>query len=112
MTERDAAWELAAAHHRAAMDVEQVRKLRRRAGRAVDRRADVEQELSDAIDVFAVADWSNLNLESIARAAGRVQRLARSLQAADDLPGALRAARRTSEDLERLRETIKRRSAA
>lgn len=76
-----------------------LRVLRRRAGRAANNPDSVNAELTEAIDVFAAGNWSELSLAELAQAAGRIERLARSLVAASQLPDAERYLSRAHNEL-------------
>lgn len=76
-----------------------VRRLRGRAARAAHSPDSVNAELTEAIDVFAAGNWSELSLAELAQAAGRIERLARSLVAASQLPDAERYLSRTHNEL-------------
>jgi hypothetical protein len=80
--------DVARAHRRLWAARDRVAKLEDAGRRAVRDREAVDAELSRAIDVFAEGDWGNLTLDEIAKASGRINRLARTLRAADLLPRA------------------------
>lgn len=82
----DLSMEAAMAHSEWSAANRILKKLRRRAGRAIHNYDTVYRELEEEIDTFAGVDWSGLSLLEVAQVAGRIQAKARSLLAATEIP--------------------------
>lgn len=81
----------------------ELRRLRDRAGRAAEDSAAVDRDLTTAAEVFATEDWANLTLEEVAQAAGKIERLARQLLAAEKIPHAYDRQQRAGERFREIR---------
>jgi hypothetical protein len=89
----DHSWDVARTHSDWAHAADHVRRLQRQAGRAASDPEAARRALGDALaDLAAMpppgAGWAQADLERMAQVAGRIERLARALVAADRLPDA------------------------
>lgn len=108
MTRRDWGAEIGRAGTNAAYVEDQVRRLRRRAGRAADDPDRVRQQLTDAEAIFANGDYGNLTLREIATAARRIARHADQLWAASQLVSAMNLATQYQRELRDLQARAER----
>jgi hypothetical protein len=105
---------LAVAHRRASLWATDVKRLRKRAGKAgrgLDGYDAVNRELVEATDVFAETNWGDLTLHDLAAAGRRIARLADQLDAAGRIPSAEQGWKEADLQLKEAREADRRAEA-